>query len=363
MKENNKIWLRYIICFGLIAILCYLFPYTGDDWAWGSKIGIDRLNNWFENYNGRYVGNLIVLAMTRSNLLKAVIMSFCLTGIVALCEYIFKRKWVFYVSCVALVLIPKLIFRQAVVWTAGYANYVTSMFFTLLFIAYVYPIFQETMPRRKVWHCLPLFVLAVINALIVEHLTIYNVVLACGVLVYTICVHRKVVASHVAYLIGSVAGAAYMFSNSAYHTIANNQDQYRQMAEGGVISRAFDNYVNEIAKHLCLNNCWMNLAIVIVCAMIYKKIYSGVNENRSVLVAKICLVVMAGFTTWSLLSSFGISTFAKQNRLLYFEAAFVAVYMIALIIYCIIIGSQKNVYGKFCFGMRELFVLPRRYLL
>ncbi len=43
------------------------------------------------------------------------------------------------------------------------------------------------------------------------------------------------------------------------------------MAEGGVISRAFDNYVNEIAKHLCLNNCWMNLAIVIVCAMIYKK--------------------------------------------------------------------------------------------
>lgn len=70
MKENNKIWLRYIICFGLIAILCYLFPYTGDDWAWGSKIGIDRLNNWFENYNGRYVGNLIVLAMTRSNLFK-----------------------------------------------------------------------------------------------------------------------------------------------------------------------------------------------------------------------------------------------------------------------------------------------------
>ncbi len=58
--------------------------------------------------------------------------------------------------------------------------------------------------------CRP-FVLAVINALIVEHLTIYNVVLACGVLVYTICVHRKVVASHVAYLIGSVAGAAYMF--------------------------------------------------------------------------------------------------------------------------------------------------------
>ena len=83
--------------------------------------------------------------------------------------------------------------------------------------------------------------------------------------------------------------------------------------------------------------------------MIYKKIYSDVNKNRSVLVAKICLVVMAGFTTWSLLSSFGISTFAKQNRLLYFEAAFVAAYMIALIIYCILIGSQKKCLWKVLF--------------
>ena len=110
---------------------------------------------------------------------------------------------------------------QLVVWTAGYANYVTSMFFTLLFIAYVYPIFQETMPRRKVWHCLPLFVLAVINALIVEHLTIYNVVLACGVLVYTICVHRKVVASHVAYLIGSVAGDRKSTRLNSSHNVAS----------------------------------------------------------------------------------------------------------------------------------------------
>ena len=92
MKEKKMMWIRYAICFGVVAVLCYLFPYTGDDWAWGSQIGIDRLNQWFENYNGRYVGNLIVLVMTRSNLLKAVIMSVGLTGIVALSEYIFKRE-------------------------------------------------------------------------------------------------------------------------------------------------------------------------------------------------------------------------------------------------------------------------------
>ena len=46
MKEKKMMWIRYAICFGVVAVLCYLFPYTGDDWAWGSQIGIDRLNQW-----------------------------------------------------------------------------------------------------------------------------------------------------------------------------------------------------------------------------------------------------------------------------------------------------------------------------
>lgn len=41
MKEKKMMWIRYAICFGVVAVLCYLFPYTGDDWAWGSQIGIN----------------------------------------------------------------------------------------------------------------------------------------------------------------------------------------------------------------------------------------------------------------------------------------------------------------------------------
>ena len=111
MNEMKSKVLRYGVGFLLIALLCWLFPYTGDDWAWGSKIGLERLHLWFDNYNGRYAGNLIVLAMTRSNLLKTVIMSFCLIGIAFCAECIFKKKWVYYASLVMLVLMPKLILR------------------------------------------------------------------------------------------------------------------------------------------------------------------------------------------------------------------------------------------------------------
>lgn len=125
---NFKDIAKYAICFVTMFALSWLFPYTGDDWAWGSQIGLDRLHTWFDNYSGRYVGNLIVLALTRSNLLKSLAMAVAITGIILLLERLIKERWSFYVSIVLLICLPKAILRQAVVWTAGFSNYVTSIF-------------------------------------------------------------------------------------------------------------------------------------------------------------------------------------------------------------------------------------------
>ena len=70
--KNNWFYLFIFIAF---FVLCLLFPYTGDDWAWGTKIGINRLNNWFANYNGRYAGNLLVLLITKSKIIRSIIES------------------------------------------------------------------------------------------------------------------------------------------------------------------------------------------------------------------------------------------------------------------------------------------------
>ena len=42
-NKKNKVKRNVLILFFLL-LLTALFPYTGDDWAWGSKIGITRLN-------------------------------------------------------------------------------------------------------------------------------------------------------------------------------------------------------------------------------------------------------------------------------------------------------------------------------
>ena len=349
MKETKVKAIRYSICFLLIALLCWMFPYSGDDWAWGSEIGIHRLDVWFYKYNGRYVGNLIVLALTRSNLLKTLVMAFCLTGIIYLTEYISKRKWAFYVSCIALVLIPKGILKQAVVWTSGFSNYVIPVFLVLIFIAYMYPIFNAEMPKYKLWHCLPLLLLGFIDTQLVEHMTVYNVVLAVGVIVYTIAVHRRVAASHAAYLIGSIAGAAYMFSNGAYHNIVSGGNTYQQVAEGGILSSLEENYVKEIAPSLCLNNIWLNLGLLFVCFLLFRQCAGHWDRRRELWMAKLSLFIMAAFNAWAVLSVLGIGVGDRKNRLLYVEALFVAVYMAALISFVILIGLKKNCIWKLLF--------------
>lgn len=159
---------RYALCFAMLFALSWLFPYTGDDWAWGSQIGLDRLHTWFDNYSGRYVGNLIVLALTRSNMLKSLAMTAAITGIIFLLERLIKERWSFYISIVLLICLPKAVLRQAVVWTAGFSNYVTSIFFTLIYIVYIYWIFDEepnqNKLRQRILPCIPL--VAVGNELI-----------------------------------------------------------------------------------------------------------------------------------------------------------------------------------------------------
>ncbi len=341
--------MRYGLCFLLTAVLCWLFPYSGDDWAWGSEIGMERLHVWFDNYNGRYVGNLIEMAMTRSNHAKTLIMAFCLTGIIYLAERIIKKKWAFYISCLALLLLPRPILRQAIVWSAGYSNYVVSIFLTLIFIAFLYPIFEKDAPKDKLWHSLPLLGLGFASALIVEHMTIYNVVLAVGTILYTIVAHRKILLSHVSYLLGSAAGTAYMFSNQAYHSIANNQDEYRQVAQDGIIGQSIQNYVQIIAKHLCLNNIWLNLAILIACILLFRQCIPLWNAKAQRITAKACLAVLAFYNIWAFLSSSGIGDNVKREPLLYAEAVLSILYLIACIVFSALVGIKKNCLWKMLF--------------
>lgn len=346
---------RYALCFAMLFALSWLFPYTGDDWAWGSQIGLDRLHTWFDNYSGRYIGNLIVLALTRSNLLKSLAMAVAITGIILLLERLIKERWSFYISIVLLICLPKAVLRQAVVWTAGFSNYVTSIFFTLIYIVYIYWIFDEKPNRNKlrqrILPCIPLFALGMINTLIVENVTLYNVVLGIAVIIYVLLRYRKVLIQHVCYFAGTICGTVYMFSNSVYHSISTNSDGYRSVAEGGIIAQALKNYFDVIYKEYFMNNIALNLFILGLCYIIYINYKKENIENKNILdkLPAVCLEILTGYDVWSLFSYIGLSTVTKQNILIAIEGSVTAVAGAALIIFALIMAVHYMNFWRILF--------------
>lgn len=340
-NAHKKILIVYGIIFVLLFLLCLLFPYSGDDWAWGSQIGLDRLNNWFDNYSGRYFGNLIVLALTRSNLLKAVTMSLCLTGIIILVNKLTgeQKNGVFIISAV-LVFMPVTLLRQSIVWTSGFANYTTSIFLTLIYIYYVNNIYGENKPKYAPIAILPLIALGAANTLIVEHLTIYNIILAVYVVIFTFIKFKKVYIQHIAYLAGTIAGALLMFSNSVYRSVADGSDGYRTIgSDDGIIKQAFEAYFNTIVSEGFFNNFVLTIFLVGSCIAVWISVKSRLSKTSKAL-GTISIYIMTAFAASTLMLK--VSSVTELKTLKYALGAATAAYILAFIVFLFILPFEMN---------------------
>lgn len=85
MEETKKSkplrLLTVLLSVAAVAAMLWCAPYFKDDWAWGSQVGLDRLQSHFTGYNGRYLGNLLVMVLTRSLPVKIILMT---AGVLAL---------------------------------------------------------------------------------------------------------------------------------------------------------------------------------------------------------------------------------------------------------------------------------------
>lgn len=375
-KQSKQICFRaqftsYTICFIFAFLLCWLFPYTGDDWTWGTQVGIDRLNSWFDNYSGRYFGNLIVLALTRSNLLKAFTMAFCYTGIFAIIQKITKYRYAFIISVLFFMLTPKAVAAQTIVWTSGFANYCTSIALTFLYFIAFFWVFEDKNEnnlknlKQRPFLAILLLILGCANTLIVEHITLYNVVLSLFVVIFILIKFKKVLLQYVAYAIGAIGGTLYMFSNSVYHSVAKGDDFYRTVAFSplDIIKQAIKNYFDIIYKEFYMNNIWINLAIFVVCFVIVKQIKNNFSK-RIYNISKVCLLVNGIYVLWSFVSVISLEKEVKLKSLIYAEGIATIISGGAIITLLIIISFYKKqlmkmlfIIGSILFITTTLFVV------
>lgn len=360
-KNFKSAAIGYAVIFVLLLCLCYLFPYTGDDWAWGGPIGIERLNNRFDNYSGRYVGNLIVLALTRSNILKAVVMALCLTGIVMLVNKLTgeEKNGIFLISAVLLYM-PVTLLRQAIVWTSGFSNYTTSIFLTLIYIYYTRNIYSSSVPKYPLWHIAPLCLLGFVNTLIVEHITVYNILLSLYVTVYALIRFKRAFAQHIAYLAGAVAGTLTMLSNPVYKTVLNGDDKYRTIGSGGlgeIVLKAGKAYFDTVMPEGFLNNFVLNLFLAAVCIAVWYCVKDRLS-NKSRVIGGMSLAVIVMYASLSLMNRVG--SVDATGALVYAQGGATAIYILAVFIFLIILpfAAQEKAKLLFIFGSTGCMIAP-----
>jgi len=258
------VWL--VSLFTALVGLAFLFPPNGDDWAWGSQIGLDRLHSGFADYNGRYVANLVVLALTRMPILAPFIVGGALTAIVFLIVDISRNRtpWGYAITTALLLAMPAEVWNQTISWLSGFTNYSLTTVWVLLFIRLIQRDWLRTQrPRFPMTRLVAIFFLSTLTALFIENVTIFFVIAAATVLLAMAVMQKRFSSLAATWLVGALIGAVTMFSNGAYQRAVDSggdsTSSYQTVSPGirGIVLKL----LTTVSKFAIVDNFILNIAL------------------------------------------------------------------------------------------------------
>ena len=262
-------------------ILIFKQPYRLDDLSWGGAIGVQRLNNLFCDYNGRYIGNFAVLFLTRIPVILRALYQELFVVILLVESYVILKKdeitsSLFFILYFTM---PLPVLTQSVLWISGFSNYYISAALVLLVLLIDFRCIEKEEGNKKDSVIgIILFGLCVIaGQLIIETATIYIVVLSVVVLALYIKRYKKLSAVLVTQLLCSIAGFVIMFTNASYMSAYVHDGTNHKaitIADYGMDAffyNLYDVYQGTIARMWFGNNLLLNIVLtVIVIAICYR---------------------------------------------------------------------------------------------
>lgn len=240
--RNKALTLTYVFIFVIFGLLGYWNPLVGDDLNWWSSWGTNYFfSGTFLTYDGRYLGDLLVILMTHFKIISFLIYGMSAVAISYLIMKIAQSLFNNYHPILTLLLTaiillspPKDIYRQIWGWHAGFANYVPSVIFPLFFIYIIskyYNNFAATINISKFSKSL-LLITAILSQFLAEHITLLN---CCNDLIILLFLRRHFSSDffHKYFRwqrLGHLVGAILMFINGAYLKILwQGHDSYRSL--------------------------------------------------------------------------------------------------------------------------------------
>lgn len=303
IKDNRVRYFIYAAFFMLFVYLGYKVPYCHDEWKWGLPQRVELMKRGFSGYNGRYLGNILALLITRSEVAKTLVISVCMVLIVWLMEMSVRRKTfsekdksdpILLLSLILLLLaVPASLYGQSYGWPAAFVNYEVPVPLFLVYFIWTDELYRNKVEKYSWFQTLAVIPLGICVQLFSENITIIVVAYAVWMMIYTGARYRKIYLIEVNYLWSAILGAVVMFSNSAYFSAAvHNGKTYKSidMSAGVLLQR----FVVRIWTNLVLNNWVLTVILaVLLTALILKK------RKQSFAAAEM-LVVFWGYSVYSI---------------------------------------------------------------
>lgn len=318
---RNPVVYLYFGLFFCFAYFAHQLPYCHDEWRWGIASAIDNLKHGFSGYNGRYLGNLLSIAVTRSEAVKILTIAVGMLLVIWLATKVLDgvkrvdRFFVFGVTTFLFLAIPRGIFQQSYAWIAAFVNFVPPVILIFVFFSCIQNVFSDEEIHYSRLSTVLVVPLGIATQLFSEHTTVYVVLLSIFILVYVYIKRKRIYLYHVLYFVSSVAGAILMFSNSAYRHAAANTDGYKSLGNKPGESFLYtigETYVRDLSDMLFLHNWLINLIIISLCLFLIlknreklsRRLRAAANGSAVILsmygVYTVCKLV---YPEWRILSS------------------------------------------------------------
>ncbi len=292
MKSKKQYYFIIIGIISLISIyLLSVFPPSGDDFnrflylGFSFKDIVKETLGTYSYLNGRILGNgLSILFVSRGS--KIVIKFILLSAIIALIGKITNKKFSSFVfSILSLLFLDISIFREDIVWNAGFFNYIPPVFFLLL-LGYISIHMKESNKKYIL-----IFILAFSSCLFMENISLYMLFFP-FILYFSSNISKKNV---VISFIGSLIGNIVMFSSPIYLKIFSKEDTYRSLANDNIFESIKTNW-KVFQKYLSLGSHLIHILILIILVyMLYKLIkeknYKNIGINIISIISSIGIVL------------------------------------------------------------------------
>lgn len=272
-------------------LLSFFFPFSCDDFYWGSKsLSFSTIKEIYNDLflNGRWLGNFVAIFISHNHLIKASVVSIVITLIIYLIDK--HEKISLWIFIILILLMPVNKFTQVVIWGSGFSNYMIS---TLLFISVYYLMKKYYKKTNSKWYeKIGIFIVTILNSLVVENITVGTLMILFIYNLIHFIKNKKVNINLIIMFIGTIIGAVIMFIHPCYLNLifgTTINDRYIPQSSSTLFSTIKNNLFDGIFVNLINENILLNGFILFVFSYLYLK---GKLKNITGLISFYLLTVM-----------------------------------------------------------------------